>query len=222
MEGLLVDAGRQLDHAVRSLGGEYGGDPGAGVLPQVGDRVRGLADPAQQLPGRGQLGPARLVTVRGGDQPPGAGPAQRRCHQRERGRGAEPHGRAAVYAQQLRGTPGDPRGRQQHRRPVADDGEGLLGVEGGGGRDAFGAALPGGGVYDDLSGVQAQCHVVQKRLDTAGAGREVVGHDQGLVHPGRQYRAAEWLPHRPGGHHGSPYHRLRRWVPHRRTHRRTH
>lgn len=197
VERLLVDPGRQLDHAAGGGRGERGGDPGAGVLAEVGQRVGALADPPEQLPGRGQLGPARLVAVRGGDEAPGARPAQRRAHQAERGRGAEPDGRAAVGAQQLHRSPGHARGRQQHRRTVADDGEGLLGVEGGGGGRALGPALPVGGVDDDPVGIEPQRHVVQERLDASRTRREVVGHDQGLVHRRRQYRARAAVPDGP-------------------------
>ena len=191
MEGLLVDAGRQLHHAGRGLRGERGGDPGPGVLAEVGDRVGALADAAQQLPGRGQLRPARLVAVRGGHDPLRAPAARSAGAISPSGAAAPNHTEvAAVFAQQPDRPPGDPRGGQQHRRTVAYDGEGLLGVEGGGGLRALRAALPGGGVDDDPLGVQAQRHVVQEGLDAAGAGREVVRHDQGLVHRRRQYRAA--------------------------------
>ncbi len=193
VEGLLVHARRQLHHAGRRLVRQGGGDAGARVLPQIGDRVGALADPAQQLPRGGQLGPARLVPVGRGHQPPRARPAQRGGHQTQ-GRGRpEPHRRTAVFPQQLRRAPGHPRRGQQHRRAVAHDGEGLFGVEPGGGLVALPGPLPGGGVDDDARRVQAQRHVVQEGLDATGAGREVVRDDQGLVHRRRQYRVRSGL-----------------------------
>ncbi|KPC75915.1 hypothetical protein ADL26_05470, partial [Thermoactinomyces vulgaris] len=58
---------------------------------------------------------------------------------------------------------------------VADDGEGLGGVE----------LLPagrGGGVDDQVVGGQPQGHAVHKGLDAAPAGREVVRHQQRPAH----------------------------------------
>lgn len=203
VEGLLVDPRRQLHHPPGRLRRQGGGDPRTRVLPEVGDRVRRLPDPAQQSARGGQLRPPRLVTVGRGHQPLGARLPQRRRHQPERRRRPEPHRRTPVFAQQPDGPPGRARRGQQHRRTVAYDGEGLLGVEGGGRLDTLPAPLPGGGVDDEALGVQAQRHVVQKRLDTARPGREVVRHDQGLVHRGRPY---------PTGAHSSARPRL--WQAH--------
>lgn len=111
-----------------------------------------------------------------------------RRHQPERRGRPEPHRRAPVLPQQPDGPPGHPGRRQQHRRGVPYDGEGLLGVERGRRPDALAGTLPGGGVDDEAVGVEAECHVVQERLDAARAGREVVRHDQGLVHSGHRSR----------------------------------
>ena len=92
------------------------GDLGPGELPQVGQHVVGLADPVQQPPGARRLRPPDLVPVGRRHRPTNPGARlQRRSHQPQRRRGAEPHRVAAHVAGDRHRPPGD-RGRRQHDR----------------------------------------------------------------------------------------------------------
>ncbi len=205
VEGRLVHARRQLHHPGRCLRPHRGGDPRAGVLAQVGQHVGARADPAQQLPGAGQLGPGGLVPVGHAEQPPGAGPAQRGRHQAERGRGAEPDRVAPLGAQDLGGPPGDPGCGNHHLRPVPDHRERLLGVE----APHLAAVPPGRGVHHDASCGLTDGHVVHEGLDAPRAGREVIGDDQGSVHLAMARSvggcsAHRWVIRTIGQHHDPP------------------
>ncbi len=151
-------------------------DPGAGVPGDRGEHVGVGADPAQRLAPARQHRPAHLVPVRAADHALDARtPAQVRTEQRQRRRRAEPDGRGAVLAGQCRGAGGDRRDREHERRRVAVHRNGR-------GRVELRGPLPGRRVDDELVGRQPLGEGVQVGLDAAGAGREVVGHEERARH----------------------------------------
>ena len=173
-EPLGVDArGHHLQRRPRT---ERCRDPGAGVAGDRGQHVGVGADPAQRLAPARQHRPAHLVAVRAADHALDAGtPAQVRTEQRQRRRRAEPDGRGAVLAGQCRGAGGDRRDREHERRrvPVHREGRGRVELRG---------PWPGRRVDGELVGRQPLGEGVQVGLDAAGAGREVVGHEERARH----------------------------------------
>ncbi len=168
-EGLLVDARRQLHHARGRLRRQCGGDSGTRVLTEVGEGVVDSPIRRSRLRAAGSWAhpaswPCVVATSR-------CAPARRSAGAiRPSGRPPEPHRRASVLPQQSGRAARSPRGGQQHRGPVAYDGELLLGVEGGGRLGALAATLPGGGVDDQPLRIQTQRHIVQERLVPPGRG----------------------------------------------------
>jgi hypothetical protein len=143
--------------------------------------VVGLAQvaghPAQQPAHQGHAADRHLDPVGEADARHPGRPGEAAGEQPEGEGGAEGDHVGADLAGQ-RHRPAQHVGDRQHRLPgVADDPERLLGVE-------LGGAGPGRRVHHDLLGRQPADQVVAVLLDAAGAGREVVGHQQQL-HGGR-------------------------------------
>ena len=158
------------------------GDPAAGVLAEVGDHVDAPADAAQRPAGRPAAPPSR-PRGRGSAPPPGG----RRpvAQRRRRAAPAGPRRRTSTVSQ--------PCARASRGRPAGDHAgwaaapavrspdhlERLVGVE-------LRGAPPAGRVDDDASPARlADREVVHEGLDAAGAGREVVGDQQGAAHEAR-------------------------------------
>ena len=174
-EGAGVDPGREPGHPRRSRRGQRARQPHPGVLTEVGDRVHGVAYPAEQAARGGQHRPARLMAVGDGHQPPRPRPPQRRCEQAQRRRRAEQHRVAAAPVEQPGGPPRHRRHRQHQGRGMAFDREGKRGVE-------LGRSLPCGRVDADTARREPDREGMHEGLDPACPWREIVGHDQDLRH----------------------------------------
>ena len=155
--------------------GQRPAEPQPGVLPQVGDRIHGVADAPQHGAGARQGCPACLVAVGYGHQPPGTRPAQLGREQAERRGRAEHHRVTALALDDAHRAAGDRRHGEHQRGRMTDYREGLPGVE-------LAAPSQAGAYTRDVLRRQAQRQGVHEELDPARPRREIVGDEEDFRH----------------------------------------